>query len=43
MGKHTFDFYLTSNKCSGLVEQVFARCFERTVIGCHTPITQLTR
>jgi len=26
-GKHMFDFHLTSNKCSGLVEQVFERTF----------------
>ena len=35
-----FDFCLTSNKCSGLVEQVFADAS----VGknrCHTPLEQL--
>ncbi|MBA52279.1 MAG: hypothetical protein CL456_09245 [Acidimicrobiaceae bacterium] len=42
-GKHVFDFYLTSNKCSGLVEQVFASVFLWIVNGCHTPVAQLNR
>ena len=43
VGKHVFDFYLTSNKCSGLVEHVFEQRFGRAVIGCHTPVAQLNR
>ncbi|PDH67157.1 MAG: hypothetical protein CNE88_08105 [Acidimicrobiales bacterium MED-G01] len=43
LGKHVFDFYLTPNKCSGLVEQVFVGLFLRTANGCHTPVAQLNR
>jgi len=43
-GKHMFDFHLTSNKCSGLVEQVFERTFSgQRRIQCPTPPAELPR